>query len=300
MPIYQAEYRPGNVYTGYEALAQGIAGLGGGLVGAYKQHEQDLQTDASNQYLATQAIQAGQVPPEALGFPAGATPSPAEMLAKYQGMPRQKQNGIVAGITANYIGTLQAQQAQRNEILQRGNLYGAQAAAYLNQPGAVGRLAGRVWSPELGGYVTPAQRDAAVRRTTAATIQANYGLTPQQILNSKRPDGTYQHEAGTVTIDPSSGAKIFKNDPKGDFIRIGGESGVVMPSTEHEVYKRRLQLEGYDTSGNPTGGGTTTSTPTTPGAAAPGTVRVRSPQGVVGTIPANRLQQAIAAGYTQL
>jgi hypothetical protein len=218
------------------------------------------------------------------------------MIAKYQGMPRQKQNGIVAGITANYIGTLQQQQAQRNEILQRGNLYGAEAAAYLNQPGAVGRLAGRVWSPELGGYVTPAQRDAAIRRTTPATLKANYGITPPQVFDSK------QHEAGTVTLDPSSGAKIFKNDPNGTFIRIGGESGVIMPKAEHEVYKRQLQLEGYDTSGSPTGtaGGTTTSTPTTPGAAGPGTVRVRSPQGVVGTIPANRLQQAIAAGYTQL
>src|SRR4030095_11779588 len=127
MPIYPAQYNPG-VQPETGAIGQGIASLGQSIGQGYKQHEQDLITDASNQYLATQAIQSGQVPPEALGFPEGARPSPAEMLAQYQGMPRQKKNGIVAGITANYVGMLQQQQAQRNEILQRGNLYGAEAA----------------------------------------------------------------------------------------------------------------------------------------------------------------------------
>jgi hypothetical protein len=124
MPIYPAQYSPG-VEPDYRGLGASIAGLGGNLAGAYEKHKELLKTDASNQFLASQAIQSGQIPPEALGFPTGATPSPAEMLAKYQGMNRNAQNGIIAGITQNYIGNLLKQQADIREMNLRGNLYGA-------------------------------------------------------------------------------------------------------------------------------------------------------------------------------
>ena len=138
------------------------------------------------------------------------------------------------------------QEAQDREILAHANyLIGANPAAAGGAGGAGPR--GKIWSNELGGWATPAQADAARRRTTQGFLQQSYGLTPEQIFDSS------QHEAGTVTIDPTTGAKKFINDPKGDQIRIGGPQGVIMPIPEHNIYKRQLQMQGFQVGGGAPG-----------------------------------------------
>jgi hypothetical protein len=285
-PAYQQSVQPQEG----ELLAQGIKTFGSSIaqgIQAYeKAKEEATKRDAYVNFLA-------QNHPEVF---------PQEAWERYHAANENQKNkwAIQAG-----LAYADKQQQQQQEWQNRLNA--AHADYYIGQAlrerelaaggGLGGAPRGKIWSDELGGWATPAQADAARRRTPQGYIAQSYGLTPEQIFDSK------QHEAGTVSVDTTTGAKTFTNDPKGDQIRIGGASGVIMPKAEHEVYKRQLQMNlgvtGMGGGGAPGApGGAPGGGP--PGAAGAGTVRVRSPQGVVGTIPANRLQEAITAGYTQI
>jgi hypothetical protein len=280
-------------YVGGQLLASGLSqfgqGLGGGLGEALQKYEEDKarvgMADITMEYAKTVP---GAVSPEA--------------LQRYHQANAKEKAYIAMGAQSNLKNMLQRQQeewqnrisaAHANYYLQAAQRQAAEAEA--GPGGSPGK--GKIWSDELGGWATPAQADAAKRRSTQGYLMQSYGLTPEQIFDSK------QHEAGTVTIDPATGAKKFTNDEKGDQIRIGGGTGVIMPKAEHEVYKRQLQQSGFQPGGAPGGGAAGARAPGAgAGAGGPqaGTVRVRSPQGVIGTIPANRLQEAQNAGYTPL
>lgn len=301
----------GQTYQGGTLLAQGIGGLGQSIgQGIFGQLEEHRKKEALTDQIMLQALQQGYATPE-------------DWLKYSQSNGKGKQD-FAMRIASNFHDDARKRMELQNQQLEAQNRlatahanYFTSAAADALSGGMGGAPKGKIWSDELGGWATPAQADAARRRTTQGFIQQSYGLTPEQIFDSS------QHEGGTVTIDPTTGAKKFTNDPKGDQIRIGGEKGVIMSVPEHEIYKRQLQMQGFQAGGGPpmgaaqvgglegvTGGGgvpagpsTTVGGITTTRMVAPatgGTVRVRSPEGVTGTIPANRLQEAIQAGYTQL
>jgi hypothetical protein len=267
-------------YVGGQLLASGLSqfgqGIGGGLGEALQKYEDDKarvgMADITMEYAKTVP---GAVSPEA--------------LQRYHQANAKEKAYIALGAQSNLKNMLEQEnrQAQQRLNLAHANYLTASAAREFAGGGGPGGTAprGKVWSDELGGWATPAQAAAERRRLPAAQLAANYALRPEQIFDSK------QHEAGT--LDPTT--KKFVNDPQGDQIRIGGAGGAIMPRETHEYYKRAL--------------GAGVPTPAAPGAGAArspaggpqtGTVRVRSPQGVVGTIPANRLQEATNAGYTPL
>jgi hypothetical protein len=281
-------FNPQATYIGGQLLAQGISSAGQSLGQALQQYEEDkAKVGMADMVMEYAKNQPGAVSPEA--------------LQRYHQANAKEKAYIAMGAQSNLAAMFAQQQrdwqnrvnaAHANYYIQAGAHQAAEAAA-----GPGGAPKGRIWSDELGGWATPAQADAARRRSTQGYLMQSYGLTPDQIFDSK------QHEAGTVTIDPTTGAKKFTNDPNGDQIRIGGATGVMMPKAEHEIYKRQLSQQGFQTGGAPgaAGAGAAPSPGGAPAAAVPpGMVRVRSPQGVVGTIPANRLQAAQTAGYTPL
>jgi hypothetical protein len=272
-------------YVGGQLLASGLSqfgqGIGGGLGEALQKYEDDKarvgMADITMEYAKTVP---GAVSPEA--------------LQRYHQANAKEKAYIALGAQSNLKNMLEQEnrQAQQRLNLAHANYLTASAAREFAGGGGPGGTAprGKVWSDELGGWATPAQADAARRRAVPGQLMQNYGLTPTQIFDST------QHEGGRVTTDPKTGKQSFVNDPNGDQIRIGGSTGVVMPKAEHEIYKRQLSMApgggaaapGAGAARSPAGGPQT------------GTVRVRSPQGVVGTIPANRLQEATNAGYTPL
>jgi hypothetical protein len=275
-------FNPQATYIGGQLLAQGIGQAGQSIGQALQQYEEDkAKVGMADMVMEYAKNQPGAISPEA--------------LQRYHQANAKEKAYIAMGAQSNLAAMLTQQQrewqnrqaaAHANYYLQAAEHQAAQAAG-----GPGGAPKGRIWSDELGGWATPDQADRAKRRSTQGYLMQSYGLTPEQVFDSS------QHKAGTVTID-ATGAKKFTPDEKGDQIQIGGDKGVIMPRAEHEIYKRQLQQNGFQVGGAPGAAG---------GAAAPaaaaagaGMVRVRSPQGVVGTIPANRLEAAQAAGYTPL
>lgn len=278
-------FNPQATYIGGQLIGQGIQSAGASIGDALKQYEEDkAKVGMADMVMDYAKTQPGAISPEA--------------LQRYHQANAKEKAFIAMGAQSNLASMFAQQQreSQQRENVAHANYYIAQAqkdmATAATGPGGTAPK-GRIWSDELGGWATPAQADAAKRRSTAGSIMQSYGLTPEQIFDSK------QHEAGTVAVDPTTGAKKFTNDPNGDQIRIGGPSGVMMPKAEHEVYKRQLQQSlGVTNMGAVAPGGV--AAPAAPTAVGAGMVRVRSPQGQVGTIPANRLEAAQNAGYTAL
>jgi hypothetical protein len=241
-------FNPQATYIGGQLLAQGIQSAGQSIGGAIQQYQNILdeatKSDAQMNYLSQQVD------------PVTGKPiiDPKTLQNYMQHSARQRAfvaGGVNAGMTL--AQHLQRYALENRETLARTNELTAHAAYLQNQAaqgagpgGSPGK--GKIWSDELGGWATPAQADAARRRTTQGYLMQSYGLTPDQIFDSK------QHEAGTVTIDPTTGAKKFTNDPNGDQIRIGGATGVMMPKAEHEIYKRQLQHQGFQAGGAAGGG----------------------------------------------
>jgi hypothetical protein len=193
----------------------------------------------------------------AKNFPGVVSP---EALQKYHQSNAKEKAYIAMGVQSNLatMATQQAQQWQNRQAAAHAAYYqqAAQHQAAEAAAGGPGPGRGKIWSDELGGYATPAQAARAAKLTPEGQIQSNYGLTTQDIFNSKI------HEGGTAMKDPTTGAMKFTPDDKGDQIRIGGPTGVIMPKAEHEIYKRQLQQRGYDPAtgmragaGAPGGGG---------------------------------------------
>ena len=129
--------------------------------------------------------------------------------------------GIQSGM--QLANTLQKLGYANREALGRTNLYQAQATkAYADaadtaaNPG--GADSGKIWCDVLNGYSTPTQCNNARLKTTTGQLQQNYGLKPDDLFNSAI------HEAGTVAVNPTTGAKTFNPDPNGDNIRIGARN----------------------------------------------------------------------------
>ena len=248
-------FNPQATYIGGQLLGQGLANLGQGIGGTIKGYQdiadQAAQSDALMTYLSQQTDPA-----------TGKPVVDQKALQSYMQHSARQRAFVAGGLNAGMelAHHLQKYAQENRESLAHTNYYTAAAqhqAAEAAGGGAPGK--GKVWSNELGGYATPAQADAARRRTPAGYLAQTYGLTPEQIFNSKI------HKAGTAVKDPNTGALKFTPDDKGDQIQIGGDTGVIMPRAEHEVYKRQLQMSGYDPS-NPAAGGGAGGAPTTPGA----------------------------------
>jgi hypothetical protein len=153
MPFYEQNYAPGNQYTGYQGIAAGITSLGKGLTEGYQQHQKDQQMDAYNDMVFRAGIQEGRIKPEDVGLKAENNPTPEEMQTAWNGLARPKKMGIAAAANAGIVGQWQEQQAKLAGLqaelranTQRGNLYGAQAAALYGMDGGGG---GGV--PDTGG-----------------------------------------------------------------------------------------------------------------------------------------------------
>jgi len=273
-------------YTAPQMIAQAGANLGSSLSEAFQQYHKDKQQAAFNDAMF-----------DYLKNVPGAVPE--EALARYHSMNANQKNAVIlAGQFALKDRMERDEQTAKNRLaLAHANyLTGSAAAQFAGAGGGPGGVApkGKIWSDELSGWATPAQADAARRRTPGSQLLQNYAVTPQQIYDSK------QHEAGRWQIDPKTGNKSFINDATGDQIRIGGPTGAVMPKETHEYYKRILG--GPTVPGPSPNPASAVGQPQAPAAGSPagtGTVRVISPQGVAGTIPANRLQEALNNGYRQ-
>jgi hypothetical protein len=183
MPFFPASYNPGINYTGGESIARGLENLGGGIAGGWKQHEQDLKTDASNQYLFAQALEQDQIPPEALGLKSDAlSPDPAQkrmqMLAAFNNKNRQAQSGIIAGTLANYVGSLKQEQAKYAETLASANVHNALAHVYSQGYGAgAGGVGAAQDIPGAPGYKTV--QVPGVRGPSTRIIQTGPPPLPQ-------------------------------------------------------------------------------------------------------------------------
>jgi hypothetical protein len=223
-------------YKGGDYLFQGITNAAQGITGAINQYaqiaDQTTQSDALMKYLSQQ------------NDPISGKPIiDKQALEDYQNHSMRQRAFVAGGMQAgmHLTDALQKLGYANRESLAHTNYYQAEAqkAQADAAGGGSGAPKGRIWSDELGGWATPAQADAAKRRSPAGYIKQAYGLVPEQIFDSS------QHEAGTVATDPTTGAKTFKNDPAGDQIRIGGPTGVTMPKVEHEIYKRQLNMSGF-------------------------------------------------------
>jgi hypothetical protein len=225
-------------YRGGDYLFQGITNAANSITGAIKEYQDIANQGTQARALMTYLSQ--QVDP-VTGKPVIDDKAMKDFLHH-----DSRQQAYIAGGLRAGMATMQAlghYAAANRESLAHTNYYQAEAQRARAQAEEVGTGGGapkgRIWSDELGGWATPAQADAAKRRSPAGYIKQAYGLAPEQIFDSS------QHEAGTVTTDPSTGAKTFTNDPKGDQIRIGGATGVTMPRVEHEIYKRQLNMSGF-------------------------------------------------------
>lgn len=218
-------------YKGGDYLFQGISNAANSMTEALQKYADDkARVGMSDTIMDYAQSVPGAVSPEA--------------LKKYHEANAKEKAYIAMGATSNLKNLFgqQAQEWQNRTNAAHANYYqqAARNQAAEAEAGGAGAGRGKVWSDELGGYATPAQAARAQKLTPEGQIQSNYGLTTQDIFNSKI------HEAGTAAKDPSTGATTFTPADKGDQIRIGGEKGVVMPRAEHEVYKRQLEQRGYD------------------------------------------------------
>jgi hypothetical protein len=227
-------------YRGGDYLFQGITNAAQGITGAIKQYtdlaDQTTQSDALMKYLSQQTDPTTGKPIISPGT-----------LQDYQNHSMRQRAFIAGGINAGqqFANTLSHLGYANRETQQRGNYYQAEAAkAYADAAsGGSGADSGKIWCNELNGMATPTQCNNARLKTTGGQLQQNYGLKPDDIFNSNI------HEAGTAAVDPSTGAKTFTNNAQGDQIRIGGPTGVVMPRAEFEIYKRQLNMSGFQPGG---------------------------------------------------
>jgi hypothetical protein len=133
-PMFQ--YNPGVDPDTGKGLAAGISQLGSGIAGAMEKHEVDLAKDAGNDAIFGQAMASGEINPQILGYKVGENPTPAEMQAKWSGQNRQWRNGVAAALVGNYVGKLQQEKAQTDEMRARAGYLRAQTLS----EGAEGNL----------------------------------------------------------------------------------------------------------------------------------------------------------------
>jgi hypothetical protein len=183
MPIYPAQYAPGNQYDP-TLLSKGIENLAGGIAQGYQQHTQDLQKDAYNDYVVQEAIRNGQVRPEQFGLKSGQGPiTPEQMFAAYKAKNLNARTGIAAGINASIVNQWQQQKQQAENLM---NV--AHAVDYLQGGGRGGAAAGT--TPGTVGVMThpiTGEKVAFFNRSgNQISLFNEPGQTPQI-----SPDGNY-------------------------------------------------------------------------------------------------------------
>ena len=289
------------VVPNYAPIGAGISQFGQDIGQALQAYGQNKQQQAFNDsvfdYLAKQSGPGGTLP--------GVVP--ADVLQRYHDMSPKEKTGAILGAmnNANMMRTQQQQDAYRRYLIEHGNMMAARTAGFLEGQARPGQ----VWSDDLQGWASPAQAATAKRQSYSGHLMTNYGLTPDQIIG---PDASKQHEAGNVS-DPQNPSNTFTPADNGQWMRIGGPTGAVMPLNDFNIYKRQLLPQGQTptAAGGGAGGGVNPYGVSAGSGLAPnipiysqgqqaGVIDVRSPTGVQGTVPVARLQDALAAGYTQI
>jgi hypothetical protein len=201
-----------------------------------------------------------------------------------------------------YAAVSQESQDQEDAVNQeqQQRLNEAKIAALTNR--STQGPAGKIWSPELGGWVTPYQKSLYDARTTKADPEAQlmnkHGLSADDLLNPDNAVFGGYDKAGNFIPGP------------GGYVSVKGQG---MPSGEFRSWVSKLQQKGYgntlpDEPNNLTGqssGQTVTAPSGTPGgtiqsAGTEARVRVQDPNGQIGTLPQSQLADALANGYKQL
>lgn len=162
---------------------------------------------------------------------------------------------------------------------------------------------------ESGQVITPGQRSAAHNVPGVGLVDAQTGriITPARTVD---PANTAQIRAlanakAALQADIARGFARSPNDPDPKKAEEGKRNAQQIQEWDNEI--RRLQ-GGTATTPTPRPAATTTATTPTPitrpaAAQTAGTaarIRVKNPQGKIGTIPANQLQEALAAGWTRM
>jgi hypothetical protein len=213
--------------------------------------------------------------------PTGQPYVPADLLLKYEQGNRSTKMGIVQGALANAHFDAERQTAQ------------AVAAWHAAQANRAEAQANNLWSGGTDeGAVTPVQilpyNDPVTGKSVEGIGIVKGGGNQFQVVRT----GTDEPQQFT---DPSSGV-IYRKTATGDWKALSA-SEIIGGKIAAE--KSNSQATGNSTfnvtPNQPTPTPTPTATPTPP----PGKVRVISPQGQAGWIPAERLQDYITAGYRQ-
>lgn len=162
---------------------------------------------------------------------------------------------------------------------------------------------------ESGRVIAPGQRSAAHNVPGVGLVDAQTGriITPARTVD---PANTAQIRAlanakAALQADIARGFARSPNDPDPKKAEEGKRNAQQIQEWDNEI--RRLQ-GGTATTPTPRPAATTTATTPTPitrpaAAQTAGTaarIRVKNPQGKIGTIPANQLQEALAAGWTRM
>src|SRR5262249_43410822 len=145
---------------------------------------------------------------------------------------------------------------------------------------------------DIGGrtvYVTGNEAARLNQQQVEEQIKTKYGLTPDQITDSS------QHAGVEPIVDPNNKKIItgYKKSDTGAYTMIGGTDvkkdndtyrtgGVVLPSSDLATIQRRLDLSKKTPEPAPQPSGVLPPPPQ-------GKVYVRSPQGVIGSVPAEKL-----------
>jgi hypothetical protein len=292
-------------------LGQGLASFGQsfgqGLAAAMQQyHEEHQKVDASDALMRelSQTIDP-------------ATQKPVVDKKAYEDYlsHSSQQRAALAGAKIGAMKIIQSGQeafiktrremAQTNEALARASALYSGAGGKAGATGTAGKV-----PVQIGGqtvYVTGNEAARLNQQEVSNQLQTKYGLTPEDILNPK--EGQHATVEPVFSSQDTSAKKTpigYKKSETGALVAVGGEDvvnpekpqetmrtgGVVIPQSEFNVFKNRLKMAQKPAETQPNVVPSTALPP-----APEGKVYVRSPQGVMGMVPAANLEAARKMGY---
>ena len=199
---------------------------------------------------------------------------PTKALERWDSINTDKQAGYLAGVTRRITYDMEAQKAADAH-----RMAVAHAAYYERARQEAGQLN---LSPEQQDVTTAA--GYVPMRTSDRSFQ--YVKDPNNPINQQAP----------VPID-EYGQEVDRNDPNAKVFGLKHPNGVITRIPKSKVQ----ELKDAATQPSSTATPTPKVTPSaTPGAGRPGQVHVQAPDGSAGWIPAERLDDYIAAGYKAL
>jgi hypothetical protein len=293
-------------------LGQGLASFGQsfgqGLAAAMQQyHEEHQKVDASDALMRelSQTIDP-------------ATQKPVVDKKAYEDYlsHSSQQRAALAGAKIGAMKIIQSGQEAfiktRREMAQTNEALARASALYSGGTGRIGGATGTAGKVpvQIGGqtvYVTGNEAARLNQQEVANQLQTKYGLTPEDLLNPK--EGQHATVEPVFSPEDKSAKKTpigYKKSETGGLIAIGGEDvpnpedpnqimrtgGIVIPQSEFNVFKNRLKMAQKPAATQPNAVPSTALPP-----APEGKVYVRSPQGVMGMVPAANLEAARKMGY---